>query len=74
MDFVWYCGYMEHSRKEKDLVRRVELLSKAFDNLVTERNQLMDEYVTLKSNYERLAAFKIATVIDLIDKKSKNRT
>ena len=58
-----------YNRKELELMEKNKHLSKLTDNLIAERNTLIDQLETLQDNYNQLAAFKVDDLIKRIKKK-----
>lgn len=64
-------GKQKMSRREQDLKNKYNNLSRAYDSLVSERNQLADQLENAQFLFEKLAAKKTRDILELIHRRKK---
>jgi hypothetical protein len=58
-----------YNKKELELMEKNKQLSKLVDNLISERNSVLNQLEQLQSNYDKLARFKVQDLLDRLKKR-----
>jgi hypothetical protein len=58
-----------YNKKELELMEKNKQLSKLVDNLISERNSVLNQLEQLQVNYDKLAGFKVQDLLDRLKKR-----
>jgi hypothetical protein len=58
-----------YNKKELELMEKNKQLSKLVDNLISERNSVLNQLEQLQVNYDKLASFKVQDLLDRLKKR-----